>query len=176
MALSLDGFVARENDDIAWLMKQNTEGEEHGFTEFEASVDGIIMGSGSFRNVLTLGPWHYKKPVVVMSQSMTEADVPSELQDKVRISALSPGELMQELDGQGWKRAYVDGGKVVQAFIRAGLVADLNLTHIPILLGEGKRLFGTINSDIDLELLDSTKFPSGLVQSHYKLVLADRNV
>ena len=57
MAMSLDGFIAREDFGLDWLMKQNTGGEEHGHAAFITSADGIVMGSGSFRTVLTFDVW-----------------------------------------------------------------------------------------------------------------------
>lgn len=171
MAISLDGFVARQDHQLDWLMKQNTEGEEHGYDEFTASVDGIVMGSGSFKNVLTFGEWPYKKPVVVMSKSMTQANVPAELAGKVRVSALEPTALMQSLEKDGWSRAYVDGGKIVQSFIKCGLIDDFVLTIVPILIGDGKRLFGPIDGDIDLELISSTPFKSGMLQNKYRVAI-----
>ncbi|MBF0379570.1 MAG: dihydrofolate reductase [Magnetococcales bacterium] len=170
MATSLDGFVARNNHSLDWLMKQKIEGEDHGFDDFMDSVNGIIMGSGSFKNVLTLGPWPYKKPVIVMSRSLVDEDIPTELKGKVRLTQLSQQELMLSLEKEGWKRAYVDGGKLVQSFIRSGLIQDMTITSIPILIGDGLRLFGPVDNDIDLELTKSESFSSGLVQNHYKIL------
>ena len=76
---------------------------------------------------------------------------------------------MQELDSEGWKRAYVDGGKIVQSFLRAGLISDITLTHVPILIGEGLPLFGELAQDIDLEHVATRSFPSGLVSSEYRI-------
>lgn len=172
MAMSLDGFVARADHSLDWLMKQDTTGEDLGFERFNESIDGLVMGSGSFRTVLSFDEWPYDKPVVVMSKSLGQDAIPDALRDKVRLTRLEPAELMASLSDEGWNRAYVDGGKVVQSFIRAGLVDDMVVTIIPILLGDGVRLFGEIDSDIDLELVSSASFPSGLVQSHYRLLQA----
>ncbi|MCR9137312.1 MAG: dihydrofolate reductase family protein [Alphaproteobacteria bacterium] len=169
MAMSIDGFVARQDHRLDWLMKQKTEGEDHGYDEFMASVDGLIMGSGSFRNVLTFGDWPYRKPVIVMSRSLTTGDIPLDVRDKVSITPLDPGGVMASLAKKGWRRAYVDGGLVVQSFLRAGLVGDMTITLIPILIGSGRRLFGQLDRDIDLELLASKSFPSGLVQTRYRI-------
>ena len=169
MAMSLDGFVARKDHSLDWLEKQNTAGEDHGYDDFMASVDGLVMGTGSFKNVLTFGPWPYSKPVVVMSSSLNESDIPIELDGKVEITRLGPKELMDSLSKQGWTRAYVDGGRIVQSFIKAGLVDDMTVTLVPILIGNGKRMFGELDSDIDLKLVRSQAFDSGLVANHYKL-------
>ena len=170
MAVSLDGFIARSDYSLDWLMKQNTEGEEHGYNDFMDGVDGIVMGSGSFKTILGFDEWPYKKPVNVMSQSLTDKDIPEDIQGKVKLTLLSPKEVMSSLGSEGWKRAYVDGGQVVQSFIREGLIESLTITHIPILIGSGIRLFGEIDQDIDLQLRHSQSFASGLVQSHYTIL------
>ena len=64
----------------------------------------------------------------------------------------------------------VNGGRIVQSFIKAGLVEDMTVTFVPILLGDGLRLFGEVDSDIDLKLVKSRAFQSGLVSNHYELV------
>jgi len=169
MAMSLDGFVARKDHSLDWLLKQRTDGEEHGYAEFLAGVDGLVMGSGSFRTCLSFDSWPYDKPVIVLSQSMTNADVPDELRGSVRISPLSPDQVMASLGREGWARVYVDGGKIIQSFMRAGLISDLTVTIVPILIGEGMRMFGETGRDIDLELLATTPFPSGLVSLTYRV-------
>lgn len=125
MATSLDGFVAREDHKLDWPMKQDTQGEDHGYDAFIESVDGIIMGSGSFRTVIGFEECPYTIPVVVMSQTLTIRDVPARLQGKVKLSALEPQDLLEQLESEG--------------------------------------------QDVDLELVSSKSFASGLVQSHYRV-------
>ncbi len=170
MAITLDGFVARKDHSLDWLMKQDTADEDHGFAEFLDNIDVIVMGSGSYRTVLGFDAWPYEKPVVVLSNSLTRHDIPAELAGKVEITKLSPQELMSEVENRGWPRVYVDGGAVVQSFLRLGLVDDFKLAIVPILLGEGIRLFGDLPSDIDLELTHTKVFPSGLVEVRYKVI------
>lgn len=169
IATSLDGFVARKDHQLDWLMKQNTDGEDHGYDDFMAGVDGLVMGRGSYETVLAFGEWPYSKPVVVMSKTLSPSGIPAELADKVRLTELEPPELIQSLQEDGWRRAYVDGGKVVQSFIRCGLIEDFILTTVPILIGDGQRLFGAIDADIDLELISSKSFRSGLLQTRYRV-------
>ncbi|SPH24923.1 Dihydrofolate reductase [Defluviimonas aquaemixtae] len=169
MAMSLDGFIARADHSLDWLLKHQIEGEDHGYDAFEASVDGIVMGSGSFRAVLKFGEWPYRKPVIVLSQSLSDRDVPKHLSDRVTISRSTPSDLMRERGASGWSRVYVDGGKVVQKFLRDGLVEDLRITIIPILIGSGIRLFGELDHDLALELVAAKPYPSGLLGTHYKV-------
>ena len=169
LALSLDGFVARSDGGVDWLEKYLDGGEDHGFEAFMPSVDGLVMGRASYENVLTFGEWPYTKPVVVMSRTLTDDDIPDKLKDRVRLSNRTPEELMADLDIEGWKRAYVDGGRIVQSFLSAGLIEDLSLTRVPILLGEGISLFGPLAGDINLEHIETRTFPSGLVTSKYSV-------
>ena len=164
LGVSLDGFVARLDHRLDWLTKHAATGEDHGYDAFMAGVDGIIMGSGSLRTVLTFGEWPYRKPVIVMSGSLTPSDIPPALAERVRVTDLGPRELMQALRREGWSRAYVDGGRLVQSFIRDGLIEGLVLTIVPILIGR----------DIDLELTGTTAFPSGLVQVRYRVLVSGK--
>jgi dihydrofolate reductase len=169
MAMSLDGFVARRDGGLDWLMKQKTDGEDHGYDAFMASVDGLVMGRGSYQKILTFDEWPYKKPVIVMSRTLTNSDIPEALRDSVRISDQGPRDLMEQLDSENWQRAYVDGGKIVQSFLSEGLIEDMTLTNVPILIGDGLPLFGPLTNDIDLEHIENQSYPSGLVSSKYRI-------
>ncbi len=169
MAMSLDGFVARSDHRLDWLDKQPTKDEDHGFTAFQDSVDVIVMGSGSYRTVRGVGAWPYTKPVVVLSCSMTADDIPNDLREKVEVSDKTPTELMKSFDARGFSRVYVDGGAIICSFLKAGLIEDMRITLIPILIGEGIRIFGETQGDVDLELVSVSSFPSGLVDLEYRL-------
>jgi dihydrofolate reductase len=170
MAMSLDGFVARRDHALDWLVKQRTEGEDHGYERFIAGVDGMVMGSGSFRTCLSFDTWPYEKPVVVLSKRLTNADIPGRLEGKVRVSDQDPEDIMAALGEAGWARVYVDGATIIQSFIRAKLISDVTVTIVPILIGDGIKMFGQVASDIDLELRGHTAFPSGLVSLEYKVL------
>ena len=173
IAASLDGFVARSDNRIDWLdrVPMPADGGDMGFAAFMDSVDGLVMGRATFETVLGFDvDWPYTKPVVVVGRSMTAAVLPKALDGKVEVSALRPKELMEQLGQRGWKRAYVDGGRLVQAFLREGLIEDMVITTIPVLLGEGKPLFGPLDADVDLELLRSDAFDNGMVQTHWRLL------
>lgn len=169
IATSLDGFIARQDGDIAWLSSASTGNEDHGYERFVSSVDGIVMGRGTFEKVLTFDAWPYRKPVVVMSQSLRSNALPSALSGKIEISVDTPEATLVQLSLKGWKRAYIDGGLLIQSFLRAGLIDDMTITRVPILLGNGRSLFGSLSRDLTLEHVETTSFPSGLVQSSYRI-------
>lgn len=169
IAISLDGFIARQDGDIAWLLQRDDPTEDHGYAAFIADKDMIVMGRGSYEKALSFDPWPYDRPVVVLSKQLADAPVPEALKGKVRFSSRAPKDEMEALAGQNVRRVYVDGGRLVQSFMRDGLIADMVITTIPVLIGAGRPLFGALAQDIDLKLVSSRSFPSGLVQSCYRV-------
>lgn len=128
IATSLDGFIARSDGDIDWLLQRDDPTEDHGYSDFIADKDVIVMGRGSYEKVLTFDTWFYERPVVVLSERLADSPVPEALKGKVRFSNLAPMELMEDLKRQGVRRVYVDGGQVVQSFLCDGLIADMVIT------------------------------------------------
>jgi dihydrofolate reductase len=167
IATSLDGFIARSDGDIAWLLERDNPDEDHGYDAFIADIDIILMGRGTFEKMRAVRPWPYSRPVVVLSSTMAQTDLPDDLIKKVRVVNKAPEEAMRMLEIEGHRKVYVDGGLLIQSFLRAGLIADMVITSVPVLLGEGRRLFGKTGADISLRLEETKSFPSGLVQSRY---------
>jgi dihydrofolate reductase len=170
IATSLDGYIARSNGSLDWLSTHAASADDHGYRNFIRGIDGIVMGRGTFETVLSFDAWPYEKPVVVMSRSLTHADVRADVIDKVTVTDLVPTAVMEMLSAKGWRRAYVDGGQVIQSFLRAGLIDDMVVTRIPVLLGSGLPLFGPLDRDLRLKHLGTTAFRSGLVQSKYEIL------
>ena len=170
IATSLDGFIAREDGGIDWLLQRHARipaGEDCGYAAFMAGIDRIVMGRLSFEQVATFDPWPYDKPVLVLSR--TGVAVPPALADRARVSAEAPRALLERLGAEGVRRVYVDGGQLIQSFLREGLVDELTVTTIPVLLGRGRPLFGALPGDVDLELVDARSWPFGLVQARWRV-------
>ena len=165
---SLDGFIARTNDGLDFL--EAAGGEDHGFTEFLASVDAIVMGRRTFEVVLTFGSWPYgAKPVVVLSSR--PLDIPAFPGAVIEHMAGTPAEIVSRLAARGVGHIYVDGGATIQQFLEAGLIQRLVISRVPVLIGSGIPLFGPLSSDIVVRHVATRAFPGGLVQSEY---LVDR--
>jgi dihydrofolate reductase len=161
---SLDGFIARPNGDLDFLPPGG--GEPHGYDEFIASVDAIVIGRKTFETVLTLGPWPYgKKRVVVLSSR--PVDLSAAAGAEVEQMAGAPAQIVAQLAATGAHHLYVDGGITVQQFLRAGLIQRLIVTRVPVLIGAGIPLFGTLPHDIQLRHVGTRQYPSGLVSSEY---------
>ena len=163
---SLDGFIARLNDDLDFLPEGG--GEPHGYDEFMASVDALVIGRKTFEKVLTFGAWPYgDKRVVVLSSRPVDFSAASG--GVVEQMAGTPAEIVSQLAASGAHHLYVDGGITIQGFLRAGLIQRLIITRVPVLIGEGVPLFGALAHDIRLRHIATRHFPSGLVQSEYEV-------
>ncbi len=167
IATSLDGYIARADDDIDWLERPGGEGD-YGYAAFMASVDALVMGRRTYEKVRTFGTWPYgKKRVVVLSSG--EVVIPEAIRPHVEVRGGAPADVLRALGAEGVRRVYVDGGQTIQHFLRAGLVRELILTRIPVLLGAGIPLFGPLGGDIELTHVETQAFPNGLVQSRYRI-------
>ncbi len=72
------------------------------------------------------------------------------------------------LSAEGITHVYIDGGLTIQGFLREGLVDEITLTLVPVILGEGKSLFGPLRKDVLLTHLSTRTFDFGYVQVKYK--------
>ena len=167
IATSLDGFIARKNGDIDWL-GAGEGSEDYGYAEFMSTVDHVVMGRNTYEKVLSFGGWHYEKKVVVLTSR--EMIIPPELEDKVEILNLPPHALLDDLELCGARHIYLDVGVTIQRFNREGLVDEMTITTIPIMIGEGLPLFGTLDRDVKLGLIKSQSFENGFVQNKYRYV------
>jgi dihydrofolate reductase len=161
---SLDGFIARSNGDLDWLPAGG--GEPHGYNEFMASVDALVIGRKTFETVLGFDTWPYgKKPVVVLSSR--RVDLSGVVDGVVEQMAGNPAEIVARLAARGIHHLYLDGGITVQRFLQAGLIQRLIITRVPVLIGDGIPLFGALPHDIRLTHVTTKHYPSGLVSSEY---------
>lgn len=162
---SLDGFIARPNGDLDFLPAGG--GEPHGYDEFMASVDAIVIGRKTFEKVLTFPAWPYgDKRVVVLSSRSVDLSAAGGVVEQM---AGPPAEIASQLAASGAHHLYVDGGITIQRFLRAGLIQRLIITRVPVLIGDGIPLFGTLPRDIQLRHVATRHYASGLVQSEYHL-------
>jgi dihydrofolate reductase len=168
VGMSVDGFIARTNGDFDFLTASGG-GEPHGYNEFIATVDVIVIGRNTFEKVLTLGPWFYgKKRVLVLSSRPIDLSVVKD--GNVEQMSGSPAEIVAKLEKSGAKHAYIDGGVTVQRFLRAGLIQHITLNRVPVLIGEGIPLFGSLPSDVRLRHLATQAYKGGLVKSEYEVL------
>jgi dihydrofolate reductase len=167
IATSLDGFIARADGAIDWLPPGG--GEPHGYDEFMATVDALVIGRKTFETVLTFDTWPYgEKPVFALSSRPL---APAPLGAVVERMSGDPAEIVSQLAARGIRHVYVDGGITIQRFLEAGLIQRLIITRIPVLIGDGIPLFGVTQRDIALKHVATRQYASGLVQSEYTVAV-----
>ena len=160
---SLDGFIARSDGALDFLPAGG--GEPHGYDEFMAAVDALVIGRKTLETVLAFDSWPYgQKPVFVLS---TRPLAPTPLGAVVERMSGAPAEIVSQLASRGIRHVYVDGGITIQRFLQAGLIQRLIITRVPVLIGAGIPLFGPLQRDIALRHIATRQYASGLVQSEY---------
>jgi dihydrofolate reductase len=172
IATSLDGFIARPDGGIDWLEgnpdAEHVPGdagvpEDFGYADHMADVDHVVMGRGTYEKVLTFDAWPYTdRRVIVISGQLSTAD------ERITVTR-SVDETVALLAERGARGVYVDGGATIQAFLRAGLIDTIVLTRIPVLIGDGKPLFGHLPADIRLVHEGTVVAANGYVQSRYRV-------
>ncbi len=169
---SLDGFIARPDGALDWLMgppAPDCAPPEHGYDAFMAGIDTVLMGRKTFETVLAMGIWPYAgKRVVVLSTTL--AALPASVAGQAEVRRGPVAALAAQLAADGCQGLYVDGGATIQAFLRAGLIDDITISRLPVLIGAGIALFGALPHDVKLEHLRSTIYAGGMVQSAYRVV------
>lgn len=167
IGMSVDGFIARRNGDLDFLPEGG--GEPHGYDEFIASVDALVIGRKTFETVLAFPNWPYgkRRVVVLSSQPLDFSHVRGGFVEQM---AGPPAEIVSKLATSGVQHVYVDGGITIQGFLSAGLVQRLIITRVPVLIGDGIPLFGVLPRDIWLRHVTTQHYPSGLVKTEYHVV------
>jgi dihydrofolate reductase len=169
VGMSVDGFIARRDDKLDFLDTSDGSDEgsppSHGYEEFFASVDALVMGRRTYEVVLGFGSWPYgTKPVFVLSKRrLRKAPKGATVE---RLSG-EPGHIVAELENRGFGHLYIDGAATVQRFLAAGVIDRMVLSRVPVLIGRGISLFGKLPHDVRLRHVATRTFPGGLVQTEY---------
>lgn len=129
-------------------------------------IDAIVIGKGTFEKVLTFPSWPFEKKVFVLSTSIKQ--VPDTVGEKVTILSMKPGELLSYLSSKGFSSIYVDGGKVIQGFLKEDLIDELIISKTPMLIGSGISLFGYLDTDLQFKHMRTEVSSNGLVRSYYE--------
>eukprot|EP01132_Coremiostelium_polycephalum_P000064 gene64-90_t len=144
IAVSLDGFIAKPDGDIAWLSLVERSNEDYGYGAFMEGIDTVVMGRKTYDKLLTLDPkfLHGDKDCYVISTKQ-----PLKKEGNVTFYQGGLAELIQQLKACS-KGIYIEGGGE--------------------LIGKGIPLFKVGEQEEKLRLLHVQSYPSGLVQMHYQ--------
>lgn len=167
IATSLDGHIAKPNDDLSFLKLVEKEGEDYGYAEFTSTIDTIIIGRKTYDYVLReIGASHYdngERDVYVI----TRTERPSVGRIKFYTGNLT--ELVRQLKSENGKNIYCDGGaEVINELLKNDLIDELTISIVPVLVGAGTRLFKDGRPEQQLELVNTKTFDTGLTQLQYR--------
>jgi len=167
IATSLDGYIAKPNDDLSFLKLVEKEGEDYGYAEFSANIDTIILGRRTYDWVLReIGTSYYdngERNVYVI----TRTEKQSVGNTKFYTGNLT--ELVQQLKSENGKNIHCDGGaEIVNELLLSDLIDEFIVSIVPVLVGNGIRLFKDGRPEQQLELVNTKAYDTGLIQLHYK--------
>ena len=161
-----DGFIASKDGSTSWLNMPNPTKIDYGYSKFLNQIDAFIIGRLTFEKALKYKPYPYNKQVFVLSTTLK--NIPINLQDSVEIINGDLKTILQNIQTKGYKNLYIDGAKTIQSFLKEDLIDEITINTLPIILGEGIKLFENINKTISLELNTQTTYENGIITSTYK--------
>mmetsp|Transcript_17448 Transcript_17448/g.28173 ORF Transcript_17448/g.28173 Transcript_17448/m.28173 type:complete len:188 (+) Transcript_17448:245-808(+) len=176
LAMSLDGYIAGDNNDLSWLPQGSSETVSEstiGAVSFEqvlAETGCMLMGRTTFDVVTGFGPemWAYGDvPIVVATRKAFTCQRTS-----VQAKSGTIQELVSHAKGiaSPGKKVYLDGGNIVQQALQAGLVDELMITVVPKMIGSGVKLFPSPGAIANLELVGQKEMGGGMVLLKYKVL------
>ena len=167
IATSLDRFIADKAGRIDWLETvPNPDQVDMGYSAFISTIEAIVMGRNTYEKVLSFGiEWPYEKPVFVLSTTLS--GVPTELHGRVQFLKGNLRSILDEIHSQGYKNLYIDGGNIIQQFLKEDLIDEMIITTIPVLLGDGVPLFGTLNLPLKFRCEQSKVYLDAIAQNHF---------
>lgn len=163
IAMSLDGYIAKPDEDISFLSRVEKEGEDYGYSEFLTTVDTIILGRRTYDKIKDIGFGYPKdKEVYIISHNVS-------FEDKALKYYSGPlKSLITKLRNEQGKNIFCDGGSdVLTQLLSDNLIDEFIISIIPVILGDGIRLFRDGRPELDLQLVSTREFDTGLVQLHY---------
>lgn len=165
IAMSLDGYIATQDDNIDFLSMVEEEGQDYGYSDFIKTVDTVILGRKTYDKVISLGVGfpHADKETYIITRT-PRPDIGT-----VKFYTYNLKELVVGLKNKPGKNIFVDGGaEIINELLRDNLIDEFYISIIPVLLGSGISLFKSGRPELNLKLVNSTSFKKGLVQLYFR--------
>jgi Dihydrofolate reductase len=170
IAMSLDGYIAKPDGDISFLDEMNQEGEDYGYNAYIETVDTVLLGRKTYDKIRSMGvdiPYGNRSVYVLTRTSRENLGMTIFYSGDLR-------DLVNDLKSQSGKNIYCDGGaEIIQQLLADELIDEMTISVIPVILGNGIRLFNGSYAEQKLNLLDSKSYRKGLTQLHYARKIKD---
>jgi dihydrofolate reductase len=171
LAVSLDGFIEGPNGETDWCIME----DDMDFPGFLSSIDSIFYGRvsydswGNFEPEASAGPTEQKLWRGVHSKQKYVFSSKSRIDNKaIFISNDIAGKVMEIKKKEGKDIWLYGGASLIRSFINLGLIDKYRISVHPVVLGNGKPLFQKLKERVNLKLLETHRFKSGVVQLIYK--------
>lgn len=165
IATSLDGYIAKPNDDLGFLSIVEQEGQDYGYADFIKTVDAVIVGRKTYDKVISMGfdfP-HADKDTYIITRT------PRPTIGSVKFYTDDLKLLVDKLKSKSGKNIFCDGGaEIVNELLKDNLIDEFIISVIPILVGSGTKLFKDGRPEQKLELVSVKSFEKGLTQLQYQ--------
>ena len=176
MISSLDGFIAKHDNTVAWMDTPGSVYEpgvsisEEEVATFLKSIDCYVLGSRTYEHALQLG-WPYgDTPVVVVTTRKWQQ---ASTRKSIEFYSGDLNTLVDEKLAPRYRNIWLVGGAMLsQHFLEQGLVDEIRLTIAPVLLGEGLRLFDGSQKDKRWNLKNVIAYKNGFVELSYAALAA----
>ncbi len=163
LAVSLDSFIEGPNGEYDWCMTD----QDYGMAEFLRRIDAIFMGRKSYEMAQGVedNGWMPKVKEYVFSNTLKE------VKEGASIVSGDIKSAVEQIKKEPGKDIWLWGGAdLTSSLMNEGLVDELILAVHPILLSKGKPLFSDIKGRVQLELLSSKQYDTGLMMLSYKVI------
>ena len=167
ISMSIDGYLATEEDDLSFLTAVEQEGEDYGYFEFLERVDKYIVGKNTYEVVVKLCDGKFPASDTLDCYVVTSKELQDD-QNGVHFYNGDLKSLVAKLKSEAKKGIYCDGGALlVKSLLEQNLIDEIIISIIPVFLGGGKRLFREGIPEQEWEALPAKTYETGLVQLHY---------
>ena len=167
IAISLDGFIARKDNTLDWLVdRPNPNKLDYGNTAFYDSIDAVVMGRNTYNEILGFGvEWPYKNcsSFVVTRDANFKANTPN-----TTVVHSIDADVINQIRAASKKNIWlVGGGQLISSFVRAEAIDEMILTLVPTMLGSGLPLFPgeTLQTEFSLNKVET--FETDIVNLYY---------
>ncbi len=168
IAMSIDGFIAREDHSLDWLDVFSSAGQaDYGYERFIQSVGTLVMGRHTYEAILAAGvEWPYGRcDTFVLTHRVDypvrtpRTQLLNHFEDTVVRS------LRRKATGNIW---VVGGGGIIARLLTANQVDELLISVMPLVLGSGIRLFPGSGTTLPFDFVDVTRFNNGVLNLKYR--------
>ena len=164
---SADGYIARPDGDLEWLMSRPKPQGLYGMSAFMNSIDTKLLGRKTFERSLRLGAkFTSNTRTIVFSRQARPAHAPS----AVEFVNGAIGPFVARLREQHGKDIWLmGGGELIASFLDAHAIDEFVITVAPVFIGDGIPLIARAYRNVALDLDSVEQFEDGVVQLRYQL-------